>query len=96
MLGSVNALKDIGSRKPTSKLMLWSQWMNVLQDYESDIRNLNTDRKSRFGQLMRTSNFFFVNHVGEFQIQMRSSLALADSIKLKDSKGKIVTFWDAF
>lgn len=89
-------LAEIGNRVKTSKLALWNELFNVMQDYEQDVREVNFDRKTWFSRMFNTSTLFFMNNAGEHWMQTRTSLSLADSYKMKAPNGKIVSLWDAF
>lgn len=88
-------LAEIGNRVKTSKLALWNELFNVMQEYEQDIREVNFDRKTWFSRMFGTSTLFFMNNAGEHWMQNRTSLALADAYKMKAPNGKIVNLWDA-
>ena len=88
-------LAELGNRVKTSKLALWSELFNVLQEYESDVREVNFDRKTWFSRMGNSSALFFMNNAGEHWMQHRTSLALADAYKMKAPDGKIVSLWDA-
>ena len=88
-------LAEIGSRVKTSKLALWDELFNVMQEYEQDVREVNFDRKSWFSRMFNTSTLFFMNNAGEHWMQNRTSLALADAYKMRAPDGKIVSLWDA-
>ena len=88
-------LAEIGSRVKTSKLALWDELFNVMQEYEQDVKEVNFDRKSWFSRMFNTSTLFFMNNAGEHWMQNRTSLALADAYKMKAPNGKIVSLWDA-
>lgn len=88
-------LAEVGSRIKTSKLALWEETFNVLQDYEQNVKNLNFDRKTWFSRMFSTNTLFFMNNAGEHWMQMRTSLALADAYKMKSPNGKIVSLWEA-
>ena len=88
-------LAEIGSRVKTSKLALWDELFNVMQEYEQDIKEVNFDRKTWFSRMFSTSTLFFMNNAGEHWMQNRTSLALADAYKMKAPNGKIVSLWDA-
>ena len=89
-------VKNIGQRQIDSKLELWIQYMDTLQNYDREYRNVDAGRKTVFSRLMKTSNLYFLNHAGEHLIQSRLSLALAHNTKVKDKNGKIMSLWDAF
>ena len=88
-------LEEIGSRVKTNKLALWDELFNVMQDYETDIKDLNFDRKTWFSKMFNTSSLFFMSNAGEHWMQNRTSLALSDAYKMKAPNGKIVSLWDA-
>ena len=88
-------LAELGNRVKTSKLALWSELFNVLQEYEQNVREVNFDRKSWFSRMGNSSALFFINNAGEHWMQHRTSLALADAYKMKAPDGKIVSLWDA-
>lgn len=88
-------LAEVGNRVKTSKLALWDELFNVLQEYETDIKELNFDRKTWFSRMFGTSALFLMNNAGEHWMQNRTSLALADTYKMKAPDGKVVSLWDA-
>lgn len=88
-------LAEVGSRVKTSKLSLWNEKFNTLQEYESEARDKNYDRKSWFSKMFGANTLFFMNNAGEHWMQTRTSLALADTYKMKAPNGKIVSLWEA-
>lgn len=88
-------LAEIGNRVKTSKLALWDELFNVLQEYEQDVREVNFDRKTWFARMFGSSALFMMNNAGEHWMQNRTSLALADAYKMKSPDGKITSLWDA-
>ena len=88
-------LGEIGNRVKVSKLALWDEYFNVMQEYEQDVRETNFDRKTWFSRMFGTSALFLLNNAGEHWMQNRTSLALADAYKMKAPDGKIVSLWDA-
>ena len=88
-------LAEIGNRVKTSKLALWDELFNVMQEYETDVREVNFDRKIWFSRMFNSSSLFFINNAGEHWMQNRTSLALADAYKMKSPDGKITSLWDA-
>lgn len=88
-------LAEVGMRVKTSKLALWDELFNVMQEYEQDVRDVNFDRKTWYSRMFSTSTLFFMNNAGEHWMQNRTSLALADAYKMKAPKGNIVSLWDA-
>lgn len=88
-------LAEIGNRVKTSKIALWDELFNVMQEYEQDVREVNFDRKTWFSRMFGSSALFVMNNAGEHWMQNRTSLALADAYKMKAPDGKIVSLWDA-
>ena len=88
-------LAELGNRVKTSKLALWSELFNVLQEYETNVREVNFDRKTWFTRMGNSSALFFMNNAGEHWMQHRTSLALANRYKMKAPDGKLVSLWDA-
>lgn len=88
-------LAEVGNRVKTNKLALWDELFNVMQEYETDIKEVNFDRKTWFSRMFGTSALFVMSNAGEHWMQNRTSLALADTYKMKSPDGKIVSLWDA-
>lgn len=88
-------LAEIGSRVKVSKLALWNELFDTLQDYDTEVLNTEFDRKSIFSKMFSTNTLFFMSNAGEHWMQTRTSLALADAYKMKSPSGKIVNLWDA-
>jgi hypothetical protein len=88
-------LAEIGSRIKTNKLALWNELFDTLQEYDKEIKNVNFDRKKWYSKMFSTNTLFFLNNSGEHWMQTRTSLALADSYKMKSPEGKVVSLWDA-
>ena len=88
-------LAEIGNRVKISKLALWDELFNVMQEYDTKIRDSNFDRKTWFSRMFGTSALFLTNNAGEHWMQNRTSLALADAYKMKAPNGKIVSLWEA-
>lgn len=87
-------LADIGQPVKHSKLALFMEKFNTMQDFESDIRG-NDYAKSRFSRLMTSNSLYVINNAGELWIQNRAALALGESYGLKDSKGNPISLWDS-
>lgn len=88
-------LSEIGNRVKTSKLALWGELFNVMQDYETNVRETNFDRKTWFSRMFGTSALFMISNAGEHWMQYRTSLALANNYKMRDPNGNLVSLWDA-
>lgn len=92
----ISYLGDIGSRVKKSKLALFDELFNVMQDYETEAKELDWYMKNRFRRLIDSNALFFFNNSGEHWMQNRTALALALNYKLKDRQGNEVNLWDAF
>lgn len=90
-------LGDVGSRYPQSKLALFDEKFNVMQDFEGTYTHMDYDR-GKFSKLFRMDSVFFLNNIGEFWMQNRTAIALAHSDKeaLTDASGNKVSVWDAY
>lgn len=88
-------LAEIGKRVKTSKIALFSELFNVMQDYESEIKDTNFDRKTRVTQIGIDDVGYFTTHAGEHWMQHRTALALAHKYKMIDPNGNEVNLWDA-
>ena len=89
----LGVMGDIGNNLSNSKLRLFEEKLDIFQDYSQRLNDLETDR-SRFGKLINTSSLFFVSKAGEFQIQMRTALAITNNTKVKID-GIEQSIWDA-
>ncbi len=89
-------MANVGSRNAKDFLSLWSEKMEVMQDFSRLAKELNMDRTNVASKLFNQSALYFLSHAGEHQMQHRTSFALAYSTKLKDSNGKDITLLDAF
>lgn len=88
-------LSEIGNRVKTNKLALWIELFDVGQDYEHSLKNIQMNRKTWLGRMLNLKTLFFMNNAGEHWLATRTSLAMANRYKMKDSTGKIVDLWDA-
>lgn len=87
-------MSEIGSRIKASKIALFDELFDVMQDYDTKIKNVEFDKK-RFSRFFSTNTLFFMNNAGEHWMQNRTALALANAYKMKDPKGSIVSLWDS-
>lgn len=87
-------LAEVGNPVKTSKLALFMEKFNVMQDFESDIRGKNYGR-SKLLHLLNTNSLYVINNAGELWVQNRAALALSESCGLKDENGKAISLWDS-
>ena len=88
-------LGDLGKRVKTSKLALFSEMLNVSQEYESDITETQWHRDNKLKRLATSNALSFVQNSGEHYMAHRMAIAVAIHTKLKDSQGNEKTLWDA-
>lgn len=88
-------MAEIGQRIKTSKLALWDELFNVLQEYEQENRDAKFLLNNMVKRLFGSSILYTFNNIGEHWMQNRTSLAVANTIKMKTPEGKIVSLWDA-
>jgi hypothetical protein len=86
---------DFGKRRKTSKAALWYQYMDVGKNHRNDLYGMNNQAKKRLGQILTQDALYFINTTGEFQMQMRMSIALANRVRLEDKDGNNISLWDA-
>jgi hypothetical protein len=72
---------DIGKVNQENKMSLFLEKVDFLQDFDIDIKELNTSR-NRITRLATMSSLYFTNKIGEIQMQGRMALALAHNYKL--------------
>jgi hypothetical protein len=89
-------MANVGSRNPKDFISLWSEKMEVMQDFEQKAKEMNLDRRSLISKMFNQSALYFLSHAGEHQMQHRTSFALANQTKLKTSDGKDITLLEAF
>ena len=94
--GLPSFLAQHGNVHNTSKLSLWYDLMDPLQNYQSDKYQTDAMRKTWFARSMKSSSLFFINRMGEHYMQGRTSIALAESVKLKDNTGQELSLYDAY
>lgn len=90
------AIAQLGSRMHTNYLDLFREHFDVQQDFGERTREINMERKNLISKLFKSSSLFFINNAGEYYMQTKMSLALANRIKLKDAKGNSITMIDAY
>jgi hypothetical protein len=91
MMGAIGSLdgKNVATGKH-SKALLWTEAMDVMQDYKSDAHSLDASRKTIFGRLFKTSTLMFIQKAGENYLNVRTSLALAYEYRYDKKQDKFV------
>ena len=88
-------LSEIGNRIQTSKMALFAEKLNVLQDYKQHVRGVDWNRKTWFSRFFKEDTLWFTTSAGDHYTQMRTGLALAMRLKLQDKDGKPISLYDA-
>jgi len=83
---------DIGSRNKKSKLALWSEYFDVLQNNNERVREIRAFRGNKFTRLLGLNTLMFANNAGEHYLQTTLALAMAQNFKL--DSGKTVNMWE--
>ena len=89
-----SVMNDMGKVAPMSKMSLFSEYFDSMQDYESREGGEDANR-SRFGRLCNTSALMFIQQAGEHQMQMKTALSIAYDTKVLVG-GKEMNLWEAF
>ena len=91
LLGSVGS---VDGRNPVtgehSELILWGEKFDVMQDFKSENKELDSSRKTIFGRLFKTSTLMFIQKSGENWLNMRTSLALAHEYRYNKDLEKFI------
>ena len=90
------AVAQIGTRMHTNWLDLYREYFDVQQDFGERTREINAERKTWISKLFKSSSLFFINNIGEYYMQTKMSLALANRIKLKDKEGNTISLLEAY
>ena len=88
-------LSEIGNRIQTSKMALFAEKFNVLQDYKQHVKSIDWDRKTWFSRFFKEDTLWFTTSAGDHYTQMRIGLALAMRLKLQDNNGNPISLYDA-
>ena len=88
-------LGELGNRIQTSKMALFAEKFNVLQDYKQHVRGIDWNRKTWFSRFFKEDTLWFTTSAGDHFTQMRTGLALAMRLKLQDKNGKPISLYDA-
>ena len=87
-------LGELGNPVKTSKLALFLEKFNVLQEYENKIRTTRF-KKSAAKNIFSSNSFYFMLRMGSHFGQSRTALAQALHTKLKDKNGNTINLYDA-
>lgn len=87
---------ETGSLNASSKLGLFSQDFNVMQDFEGSVKDMNQYEKNRLYRMGELFNLYILNHIGEHYMQHITAIALANRTKIYTSDDKAVSIWEAY
>lgn len=87
-------IADAGELVKSTKLGVFIEQFNVLQEYETEVLHTEFDT-NRFARCCSEQGLFILNNLGEHYLQTRTALSVAMSTKLKDKDGKEITLYDA-
>lgn len=89
-------LNGLGSPNPNNYLALWLNYMDVLQDFKSDIKDKRHNQK--WVNLLNSSPMFWLQNAGEHLLQSMTALSFANSDRytLLDGNGKKINLFKAF
>lgn len=76
-------LKDVGSRKPTSKINLLNELFGTFSDFDNGRMRLS----NRFSRLFNSGAFYFTTNIGEHEAQSRFLIASLMEERALDSNG---------
>ena len=88
-------LSEIGNRIQTSKMALFAEKFNALQNYKHHVKGVDWDRKTWFSRFFKEDTLWFTTSAGDHYTQMRTGLVLAMRLKLQDKDGKPISLYDA-
>lgn len=92
----VPAIFEAGSMTKQFKLSLLSEDFNVMQEFESNTRDLNRYEKNQVYRLADQGILYIMNHAGEHYMQHITFLAMANRDKVYDQNGKAISIFDAY
>lgn len=88
-------LGELGNRIKTSKMALFEEMFNVLQNYSQNVKSAEWRRKTWFSRFFKEDTLWFTTSAGDHYTQMRTALALASRMKLMDKNNKEISLLDA-
>lgn len=86
---------ELGNRIKTSKMALFAEKFNVLQDYKQSVRDIDWNRKTWASRFFKEDTLWFTTSAGDHYTQMRTAIALALNLQLIDKNGKAISLYDA-
>lgn len=89
-------LAEKGNRIKDSKLHLFIEQFDVMQEFDNDINNVDWIKDTWFKRIINSEFMSVIQNAGEHYLNTRVALALAHSIKLINSKGEEKNLWEAF
>ena len=88
-------LAEKGNRVKESKLALFLEQFDVLQEFDKDINETDWIKNTWFKRMINSEFMSVIQNAGEHYMNSRVALAVAHRIKLKASNGEEVNLYDA-
>lgn len=89
-------LLNLEKRLSNSKLQLFMEHFDILDDFRASTREINANRKTLFSRLFKTSTVFIINSGGEHYLQGRTALAIGQRQDLVDANGTPISLFEAY
>lgn len=87
-------LSEKGNNIKESKLHLFIEQFDVMQDFDTNINETDWMKDTWFKKMVNSEFMSVVQNAGEHYMNTRIALALAHSMKLKTKHGKETTLWE--
>ena len=88
-------IEDLGRREKHSKLGLFQERFNIIQEHEQEIMNTKFNEKNVFTKMFGIGSLYFMMKGGENYMHTRTALALGEANKLL-LNGKEISVYDAY
>lgn len=87
-------LSEKGNNVKESKLHLFIELFDVLQEFDKDVNETDWMKDTWFKKMVNSEFMSVVQNAGEHYMHTRIALALAHSMKLKTKSGKETNLWE--
>lgn len=87
-------LSEKGNNIKESKLHLFIEQFDVMQDFDTNINETDWMKDTWFKKMVNSEFMSVIQNAGEHYMNTRIALALAHSMKLKTKYGKETTLWE--
>jgi hypothetical protein len=90
----IPSLSDLTERHPSTKFALFVEKLDLVQGFEDAIRASESKlSQTKFKRNMKLSHMFILNNLGEFMLQVSTSLAYGRNYVLEN--GNVVNFYES-